>query len=242
MKSLNTQNISEKERWASMLMGGAFTVIGLAKKNRILGMAGLGLLARGASGYCPASAALGRDTSGREMSSSDTRQHLAGSRGVVVETSVRIDRRPADVYNYWRQFENLPRFMTHLREVRELGGAHSHWVAKGPLGMNVEWDAEIINDIPGQLISWKTVGESDVVSAGSVQFKGDGDGTLVRVKLQYDPPAGKVGAAVASMLGEDPQQQAEADLRRFKELLESNREEGSGFGAANMADPFPARS
>jgi uncharacterized membrane protein len=113
--------------------------------------------------------------------------------------------------------------MSHLEEVEETTGTTSHWVAWGPLGVRVEWDAEIINDIPNQLISWRSVGESDVVSAGSVSFKpaGGDHGTEVRVKLQYDPPAGKVGATVAWLLGQDPQRQIAEDLRRFKQLLET---------------------
>ena len=126
------------------------------------------------------------------------------------------------MYSYWRNLENLPRFMDDLEEVRVTDRFRSHWVARGPLGVRVEWDAEIINDIPPSLLSWKSVGRSDVTSAGSVRFKPAGEhATEVRVKLQYDPPAGKLGATVAWLLGEDPQHQVAEDLRRFKQLLES---------------------
>ena len=112
--------------------------------------------------------------------------------------------------------------MDHLVDVRAIDRFHSRWVARGPLGVRIEWDAEVINDIPPTLLSWKSMGHSDVVSAGSVRFKPVGEhGTEVRVKLQYDPPAGKLGAAVASLLGEDPQHQIAEDLRGFKQLLES---------------------
>ena len=112
--------------------------------------------------------------------------------------------------------------MGHLVDVKVIDRYHSHWVARGPLGVTVEWDAEVINDIPPTLLSWKSVGESDVVSAGSVRFKASGDrGTLVKVKLQYDPPAGKFGATVAWLFGEDPQHQIAEDLRRFKQIVES---------------------
>jgi uncharacterized membrane protein len=125
------------------------------------------------------------------------------------------------VYAYWRNLENLPRFMEHLVEVRVIDRLRSHWAAKGPLGAAVEWDAEIINDIPPTLLSWKSVGESDVISAGSVRFRPAGEqATEVRVKLQYDPPAGKLGATVAWLLGEDPQKQIAEDLRYFKQLVE----------------------
>jgi len=211
-------NISKTERWASTLMGAALAVAGYQQRNRALGIAGFALLGRGASGFCPVSAAVGRDTS-----RSDTRAQLAGSRGVNVEAAVKIYRPQQEIYAYWRNLENLPRFMDHLVEVRDTDGRRSHWVAKGPLGVHVEWDAEIIKDVPPELISWKTVDDADVVSAGSVSFKqGSGDhGTIVRVRLQYDPPAGKLGATVAWMLGDDPQTAIEEDLERFKQLLET---------------------
>jgi uncharacterized membrane protein len=211
-------NISKTERLASTLMGAAFAAAGYKQRSKTLGIAGLALLGRGASGFCPVSAVVGRDTS-----VSDTRAQLAGARGVNVEASVKIYRSQQEIYAYWRTLENLPNFMDHLVEVREIDGRRSHWVAKGPLGVQVEWDAEIIKDVPPELISWKTVDEADVVSAGSVWFKqAPGDlGTIVRVRMQYDPPAGKLGATVAWMLGDDPQAAIEEDLLRFKQLLET---------------------
>jgi len=229
-------NISKTERWTSSLIGTALAVTALQRKNRTLGMAGLALLGRGASGYCPVSAAIGRDTS----SAYDTRSRLAGSRGVNVESAITIYRPTQEVYAYWRNFENLANFMSHLSEVHDLGGTRSHWVAKGPLGVPVEWNAEIINDIPPELISWRTTGESDVVSAGSVRFtQAPGDhGTEVRVRLQYDPPAGKIGATVAWMLGDDAQQAIDEDLRRFKQLLETGE---ISTGARNRSTSNRAR-
>ncbi len=113
--------------------------------------------------------------------------------------------------------------MSHLRRVEELGGGLSRWTADAPLGAEVSWDAEIINDVPSELISWRSVGESDVVSAGSVRFKParGGRATEVRVVLQYEPPGGKAGATAAWLLGDDPKQQIEDDLRQFKRLLET---------------------
>jgi uncharacterized membrane protein len=219
MRSMYKPNISKTERWASTLMGAALAAAGYRGRNRALGIAGFALLGRGASGFCPVSAAVGRDTA----SASDTRARLGGPRGVNVEAAVTIYRPQQEVYAYWRSLDNLANFMDHLVEVRDVDGRRSHWVAKGPLGVHVEWDAEIIKDVPPELISWKTVNDADVVSAGSVWFQqGPGDhGTEVRVRLQYDPPAGKLGATVAWMLGEDAQQAIEDDLRRFKQLLET---------------------
>lgn len=253
MRSMYKPNISKTERWTSSLMGTAFALVGLQRSNKAMGLAGLALLGRGASGYCPVSAALGRDTA----SQYDTRARLGGSRGVRVEAAITIYRPQVEVYAYWRNFENLPNFMDHLEAVQDIDGHRSHWVAKGPLGVPVEWNAEIINDVPPELIAWKTVGESDVVSAGSVRFKqAPGDhGTEVRVKLQYDPPAGKIGATVAWMLGENAQHAVEEDLGRFKQLIEAGdvstgaryrgpsgkRKRRDTEAAQMMTDPIPVR-
>ena len=202
------------------MAGATLAIVGYKRSNKALGLLGAGLVARGASGWCPVTAAI--DPDAFDDSTRITRSHLAGSGGVIVEDAVIIYRPVSEVYSYWRSLENLPRFMEHLEEVRVTGRFHSHWTARGPLGVLVEWDAEIINDIPPTLISWKSVGHSDVVSAGSVRFKPDGEhATHVHVKLQYDPPAGKLGATVAWLFGEDPQHQIAEDLRRFKQLMET---------------------
>ena len=206
---------------ASTIAGATLAIVGYKRSNKALGVLGAGLIARGTSGWCPVTAAIDPEAY-TDADTGQTRRHLAGSRGVLVEDAITIYRPVSDVYSYWRNLENLPRFMDHLEVVRVTGRFHSHWVARGPLGVFVEWDAEIINDIPPTLISWKSVGQSDVVSAGSVRFKPDGEhATQVHVKLQYDPPAGKLGATVAWLLGEDPQRQVAEDLRRFKQLLET---------------------
>jgi uncharacterized membrane protein len=212
-------NISATARWTSMITGATLAAVGYRRSNRVLGLAGLGLLARGATGWCPVTAAIDPDA---QYNSFSTRKHLGGPRGVIVEDAITIYRPVSEVYSYWRNLENLPRFMEHLDEVQVVDRLHSRWSAKGPLGVTVEWDAEIINDIAPTLLSWKSVGQSDVVSAGSVRFRPSGEqATEVRVKLQYDPPAGKVGATVAWLFGEDPQHQIAEDLRRFKQLVET---------------------
>ena len=218
MKSMYKANISNTEKWVSTIAGAALAIAGSKRSSNMLRLAGLGLVARGVSGFCPVSAALGRNTA-----SSDTRDALGGSGGVNVDASITIHRPAQEVYAYWRMFDNLPTFMSHLESVEEISRTLSQWTAKGPLGVPVTWTAEIINDVPGELISWRSVGEGDVVTAGSVRFKpaGGDNGTDVCVKLQYDPPAGKVGATVAWAFGEDPQTQIEEDLRRFKQLLET---------------------
>jgi uncharacterized membrane protein len=226
MRSMYKPNISATGRLASTIAGAALSAVGVHRSNRALGLMGAGLIARGLSGWCPVTAAVRIDSRGdREP----TRRHLGGRHGVMVEDAITIYRPIDEVYSYWRNLENLPRFMDHLEQVDVIDNFRSHWVARGPLGVKVEWDAEIINDIPPTLLSWKSVGDADVVSAGSVRFKAAGDqATEVRVKLQYDPPAGKLGATVAWLLGDDPQHQIAEDLREFKHLIESA--EGSMTG------------
>ncbi|HEX2342262.1 MAG TPA: SRPBCC family protein [Vicinamibacterales bacterium] len=153
----------------------------------------------------------------------ETRAALGGRGGILVHESVTINARAEELYRFWRRLENLPSAMSHLESVTDLGGGRSHWVARAHGLGTYEWDAEIINDEPGGLISWRSLPGSDVTSAGSVHFDqvGAGPGTRVTVRLQYDPPAGKVGALVAQSLGEDPAQQIREDLRRLKQRLES---------------------
>lgn len=145
-----------------------------------------------------------------------------GNQGVHAEASCIVNRAPEEVYQFWRNFENLPRFMKHLEAVENLGDGRSHWTAKGPAGMTVEWDATIIADVPGEVITWRSLEDSDVDNAGAVRFqRAPGNrGTIVKVNIQYNPPAGVIGATVAKLFGEEPQQQLDDDLRRFKQVLE----------------------
>src|SRR5688572_3552384 len=234
MKSMYKPNISATARLASTIAGAALAVVGYQRSNKALGLVGLGLVARGASGWCPVTASFDPQAHHDEP----TKRYLGGPHGVIVEDAITIYRPVSEVYSYWRNLENLPRFMEHLEEVRSTDRLHSHWVARGPLGVLVEWDAEIINDIPPSLLSWKSVGDSDVISAGSVRFKPAGEhATQVRVKLQYDPPAGKLGVTMAWLLGEDPHHQIAEDLRSFKQLLET----GDASTAAYRATPSSQR-
>lgn len=163
--------------------------------------------------------------------------------GIRIEKSVTVQRSPEDLYRFWRDLSNLPHVMQYLESVTVLDSVHSHWVAKAPAGMKVEWDAEIVNDIENELIGWRSVAGADVSNAGSVHFTPapSGRGTIVRVNLKYDPPAGKLGAAVAKLFGTDPDQTVEQDLRLFKQLMESNRSDlpsgmvDEGYGATGMS-------
>ena len=126
----------------------------------------------------------------------DTRQALSGDRGVHVREAIRVEKPLAEVYRFWRRFENLPQFMTNLDQVIDLGNGRSHWVAKGPGGLRVVWDAEIINEVENKIIAWRSLPDSDVVTAGSVNFEAvrGGQSTQISVHLQYAPPAGRLGA------------------------------------------------
>ncbi len=220
-------NVAGVERWASALGGAALAAYGIQQSVRersvggaIMAAAGGTLIFRGATGHCPVYAATGVSTAG---DLSETRTALGGARGINVEDAVTINRPVGELYRFWRDFEQLPRFMQHLESARQIDDRRSHWVAKAPGRRTVEWDAEIISDIPDRMISWRTVGRGDVASAGSVHFDdvGPGRGTVVRVRLQYAPPGGKVGAWAAWAFGEEPSQQVHEDLRRLKQLLEA---------------------
>lgn len=139
----------------------------------------------------------------------------------TIEQCLTINRPPEELYQFWRNFENLPRFMEHLKSVQCLDEKRSHWVVKGPMGKEVEWDAEVINDEPGRLIAWQSLPEADVLNAGTVRFEPKDGGTEVRVLIKYDPPGGKLGAAAAKMSSENPDQQVQEDLRRFKGIMEA---------------------
>lgn len=149
-------------------------------------------------------------------------------KGIKVEESVIINRPVVEVYRFWRNFENLPRFMDHLESVTVIDENTSHWVAKGPAGSSIDWDAVIHNEIDDELIAWRTLPGAEVSSAGSVHFTPVGDGaTEVRVVLSYDPPAGRLGAAVAKLLGEEPSEQVSDDLRRLKQVMDAGETAGA---------------
>jgi uncharacterized membrane protein len=147
----------------------------------------------------------------------------ARARPLRLAASVTVNRPATDVYGYWRRLEQLPTFMEHVQEVKQTGGGRSAWTAKAPLGRSVSWRAELTDDVPGQRLAWQSVGRTKVPNRGEVRFATapGGRGTEVRVVLQYTLPGGKAGAAFARLLGEDPHQQVEDDLRRFKQVLET---------------------
>ena len=232
-------NVGETERWASTIGGGALTVYGLTQLIRngswggaVLALVGGSLIYRGTSGHCAMYEAAGINTAGtNEANAKSPVVSVPAERGIKVEESVVINnRRPHELYNYWRNFQNLPRFMNHLESVTVTGEGRSHWVAKAPAGTSVEWDAEVYNEKQGELIAWRSLEGADVDNAGSVHFTPAGDGTEVRVVLKYDPPGGAIGAAVAKLFGEEPAQQIREDLGRFKQLMETGNANSANAG------------
>ncbi|HWQ34173.1 MAG TPA: SRPBCC family protein [Blastocatellia bacterium] len=141
--------------------------------------------------------------------------------GIRIEKSIIVSRERQDLYRFWRDFENLPRLMSHLAAVQILSPVRSHWVAKAPAGTTVEWDAEITTDHENELIAWRSLEGSEVPNAGAVRFLHFAEGqTEVRVSLEYAPPGGRLGAWIASLFGENPEQQITEDLARFKRMME----------------------
>lgn len=151
-------------------------------------------------------------------------EDLAPRRGdVLIGRSVTINRPCEELYEFWRDFRNLPQFMRNVHSVTIQDETHSHWVIEAPAGKTVEWDSQITHDEPGRLIAWQSVEGASVRNSGKVEFldSPDNRGTVVRVTLTYDPPAGAVGKLIAKLFQKEPKIQARQDLRRFKQLMET---------------------
>jgi uncharacterized membrane protein len=178
-----------------------------------------------------------------------TGQHLSrgsnGARrqgGIEAKEAITVNRPREELYRFWHDFQNLPRFMQHLESVQPRGDGRSHWKATAPAGRSVEWDAEIVDDRPNELIAWRSVENADVPNSGSVRFvpAPGGRGTEVHVELQYDLPGGSVGKMVAKLFGEEPSQQARDDLRAFKQVMETGevvQSDASIYGRPHPAQP-----
>jgi uncharacterized membrane protein len=227
-------SVDQIQRWGALAAAAAVIGYGVSRRSvpGLLMAAGAAPLAyRGVTGRWPAAC------ESLVSSSGDTRRALSGRRGIRVRESVRLECPIDEVYRFWSRLENLPTFMENLAEVTDLGGGRSHWVARGPGGFRVEWDAEIINQIQNKVLAWKSLPGGDVVSAGSVTFepaRGTDSGTQLTVTLQYEPPAGQFGKLVASAFGREPSQTIREDLRRLKQLLEAG-EIAKAAGAAGTS-------
>jgi len=211
-------SLADGENWLALGAGAALLLVGASRRSTVgacLMVASAPLLYRGMSGRWPDSL--------NSVQPDSTKSALSGDRGVHVRESIRLEMPISDVYRFWRRLENLPQFMKHLDSVTENPEGKSHWVAVGPAGLRVEWDAEIINEVENKVRAWRSLPGSDVVSAGSVNFDAarGNRSTQVSVHLQYAPPAGKAGAFVASLFSREPSQTIREDLRHFKQLLEA---------------------
>jgi len=209
-------DVGTLEHVGAMAAGALLFGLGMTRKGipgKLAKMGGAALFARGASGYAPLYKTLGiafpNNTTGTSR------------RAIRVESSVDVNRCASDLYNLWRDLENLPAFMSHLISVKEIGTLRSHWIARGPAGTTVQWDAQIVNDVPDKVIAWETVEGSSVDHAGSIHFDAlDDKRTRMRVVFRYDPPGQKVGAILAKLFGEDPQREVDNDLRRFQKMID----------------------
>ena len=249
------RNVGQPERVASALGGALLALWGIERRTApgaLAALAGAALVHRGVTGHCQVYGALGVSTAEGYKGGVLEKKHgraavLDASKAIKVERAVTINMPAGELYRFWRNFENLPRIMAHLESVTVLDDRRSHWKAKAPAGQSVEWNAEIIREEPDRLISWRSVDEATVPNAGSVHFTDAGDdrGTVVRVVLEYQPPAGRIGRFVAKLFGEEPDVQVREDLRRFKSMMEAgeipNSRSSSGNAARNAVQPQGAR-
>lgn len=222
-------NVGRVERWASMFGGGFLAGAGLRKggfAGAAAAVAGAILLHRGATGHCHVYGALGIDTAAGASPSTGTQPSAtrvdSAEGGVRVEASIVINRMAEELYAYWRDFRNAPSFMDRIISVRVLDDGTSRWTAEGPRGRTWEWTSEITEDVAGRRIAWRSLPGSDLPNRGSVEFTPGRLGeTTVRHTLQFDPPGGVVGAAIASAFHQMPEKMIQDDLRRFKTLMEA---------------------
>jgi uncharacterized membrane protein len=226
------RNVGPRERLAALGSGAVLALLGLRRRDTagyvIAGIGGA-LLYRGASGNCPMYSALGIDHAHPDAQTERSRaQQRLNRRGVQVTQTFTIGRPRAELYQFWRDFSNLPRIMSHLEEVRVLDGSdgrRSHWVAKAPAaamykGGRVEWDAELTADEPDRLIAWRSLPGGDIDTAGSVAFEDSPRGTIVRCEMRYVTPAGRLGGLIAKLFGESPEREIREGLRQFKRVME----------------------
>jgi uncharacterized membrane protein len=215
-------NVGPSERVVCGVGGAALVAYGIDRGGwggATLALLGGALAYRGVTGHCDVYEALGLTTAGKRRTEAGRDVH----RGVLVRSSFTINRSPEECYQFWHNFENLPRFMKHVASVQKLDDRRWRWSVRAPMGRTVSWDAEVINDKPNELIAWRTIGRSDVDNAGSVQFRPApaNRGTEVTAEINYEPPAAAAGRSLAWLLGQSPDGKIEDDLRRFKQVMEA---------------------
>jgi uncharacterized membrane protein len=218
-EQIRQTNVGDAERKVSVASGAILAGLGIAHRSLsgiLVAAVGGFLVYRGASGHCPVYQAMDIDTTEGEASSE--------SHGIQVNHAFLVNKSPEELYQYWRKLENLPRIMSHLREVQVVDAKRSHWIANAPIiaGGKVEWDADITRDEPNSVIAWRSTPDSAIETRGEVRFvKALGDrGTEVHVYMEYSPPGGRVGHFVAKLFGEAPTKTIREDLRKFKQTME----------------------
>ncbi len=215
------KNVGVAERIASIAVGTALGFAGRQKGNMgglLLALMGAGLLYRGAAGHCLCYDALGISTAKHNDNTA-----IPAKQGVKVEKTLTINRPASELYEFWRDITHLPQVFKHLKSVEVQDGNASHWVAAGPANMNVEWDAEILNDHEKNLIAWRSLPGGDIDTAGSIRFQPTKNdrGTEVTVSMKYNPPGGQVTDYLASWFGGGLGSKLVDDLRNFKSLMEA---------------------
>lgn len=234
-------NVGSSERVVSTLAGGLLAAWGLRRRGTTgygAALIGAELLYRGVSGHCAAYSALGISTDG-EIRRRGEPASLDHERAIDVRHGIVVQRPRDELFAMWRDFSRLPDFMEQLDRVEVLSPTVSHWVTKGPAGVRVEWDAEIVDERDGEWIAWRAIEPAEVPNNGTVMFRElPGGATEVFVTLEAQPPAGRVGELVARMFGRSPQQQVKRALQRFKEVAE--REQGFS-GASSSQGKFTDR-
>ena len=215
MRNLNTSkiktNVSTLERIVMITSGAYLLYDGVSKKNKRIGemSAGGAMLIRGISGYCPLYDAI---------------DHLKNDKvtNINIHTSSLVNRPVSEVYAFWRDLENLPKFMTHLESVEPINYTTSKWTAKGPAGIGkLSWKAEIIKDEKERLISWNSLPESTIKNSGEVVFKPRGKATQIEVHISYSAPLGKAGETAAKLFNPYFEKLVQSDIMNFKSYLES---------------------
>lgn len=214
-------NVGRMERYFSTGLGVALGLAGLAK-GRLPGMllmaGGGGLLYRGLTGHCHLYDAMGMDTAEHQEY-----QVIPAQQGEHVEKAIAINRPAAEIFAFWRDVANLPQVMPHIKRVEPIDATKSRWTAEGPFGRELQWEAEIFNERPGELIAWRSLPGGDIETAGSVRFEelSHDRGTEVRLSLKYNPPGGKLGAMIATVSGRGLKQEITENLRNLKRQLET---------------------
>ena len=219
----HTRNVHPTERILSLALGAALAGLGF-RRGGLAAAAGAvvggELLYRGATGFCPIYGALGF-ASANPAQPANARASVPYGRGIRVDRSITVELPALELYALWRDLETLPQFMHHVEEITMLTNLRSRWRVRAPVGNRISWEAEIITDVPGRLIAWRSLPGSAIHHAGSVQFRERAGWTDVQVEIEYAPPARYLGASIARIFGEDPAAAVAGDLQRFKTLAES---------------------